>query len=59
MRRKSIVILLILVMMTGANLFVKAAPTATIKWLEWWDPEYGTKVMDDLVARFEKQSGIR
>src|SRR5438552_18882736 len=60
MRRKSTVILLILVMImvTGANLFGKAARTATIKWIEWWDPEYGTKLMDELVARFEKQSGI-
>jgi multiple sugar transport system substrate-binding protein len=58
MRRKSFVMLLILVMVTGTNLFVKAAPTATIKWLEWWDPEYGTKIMDELVSRFEAQSGI-
>ncbi len=35
---------------------MKAAKS--IKWLEWWDPEYGTKVMDELVSRFEKQSGI-
>lgn len=40
-----------------------AAPTATeapaevvkINWLEWWDPEYGEELMDELIARFEAQ----
>jgi ABC-type glycerol-3-phosphate transport system substrate-binding protein len=31
----------------------------TLKWLEWWDPEYGTEVMDDLTAQFEAESGIK
>lgn len=35
------------------------AQDQTIRWLEWWDPEYGEDVMDDLVARFEAQSGIK
>jgi multiple sugar transport system substrate-binding protein len=25
-----------------------------IRWLEWWDPEYGEEVMDELIAGFEK-----
>lgn len=36
-----------------------AQDQVTIHWLQWWDPEYGEEVMDDLVARFEEQSGIR
>src|SRR5207249_3893691 len=57
-RRKltTVLILAILLAFAGTNRPTKAA--STIKWLEWWDPEYGTKVMDELVARFEKQSGI-
>ncbi len=60
MRRKLVTLLLIVAVVTlgGANQLTKAAPTATIKWLEWWDPEYGTKIMDELVSRFETQSGI-
>lgn len=36
-----------------------AQDQVTIHWLQWWDPEYGEDVMDDLVARFEEQSGIK
>jgi len=35
------------------------AQDTTIRWLEWWDPEYGEDVMDDLVSRFEAESGIK
>ncbi|MCG8509360.1 MAG: sugar ABC transporter substrate-binding protein [Rhodospirillales bacterium] len=31
----------------------------TIHWLQWWDPEYGVEVMDDLVARFETKTQIK
>ena len=27
----------------------------TIKWLEWWDPEYGVEIMDELIAGFNEQ----
>ncbi len=44
------------VLMSGSAL---AQDQTTIRWLEWWDPEYGVDVMDDLVARFEAESGIK
>jgi len=35
---------------------VAAQPApVTIKWLEWWDPEYGVEIMDELIAGFNEQ----
>ena len=31
----------------------QAVAQETLTWLEWWDPEYGEDVMDELVAGFE------
>lgn len=36
-----------------------SAETVTLKWLEWWDQEYGKNVMDGLTRRFEEKTGIR
>ncbi|MEO1105278.1 MAG: ABC transporter substrate-binding protein, partial [Pseudomonadota bacterium] len=41
------------------SLTAPASAQETIRWLQWWDPEYGEEVMDDLVSRFEAQSGIK
>lgn len=48
---------------TPAPVAPTAAPTkapekvepVTIKWVEWWDPEYGEETMDKLIAGFEAE----
>ena len=37
----------------------QAVAQETLTWLEWWDPEYGEDVMDELVAGFEAETGIK
>lgn len=54
--RTGISSMLAALLLTGSAL---AQEQVTIRWLEWWDPEYGEEVMDDLVARFEAKSGIK
>jgi multiple sugar transport system substrate-binding protein len=35
-----------------------AQDQVTLRWLEWWEPEYGKEVMDTLTSRFKEQTGI-
>ncbi len=35
-----------------------AQEQVTLRWLEWWEAEYGKEVMDTLTSRFKEQTGI-
>src|SRR5215217_5629228 len=58
MQKKVTLILLVAILLTLVGVKQPAKAATTIKWLEWWDPEWGKDVMDELISRFEKQSGI-
>ena len=54
-----VLVLLMLVGMVGQASVVAQDEPVTIQWLEWWEPEYGEDVMNELTDRFFEQSGIR
>lgn len=54
----SVLLVVILVAIAGQSVLHAQEPV-TITWLEWWEPEYGKDVMDELTSRFEAQTGIR
>jgi multiple sugar transport system substrate-binding protein len=58
MQKKVTLILLVAILLTLVGVKQPAKAATTIKWLEWWDPEWGADVIDELISRFEKQSGI-
>ncbi|MEP0763155.1 MAG: extracellular solute-binding protein, partial [Chloroflexota bacterium] len=54
----SVLLVVMLVAIAGQSVLHAQEPV-TITWLEWWEPEYGKDVMDELTSRFEAQTGIR
>ena len=54
----SVLLVVILVAIAGQSVLHAQEPV-TIHWLEWWGPEYGEEVMNELTSRFEAQTGIR
>ena len=42
----------VLVLSACAPAAEEPAEVVELNWVEWWDPEYGEDVMDELLARF-------
>ena len=54
----TMLLVVVLVAVAGQSVLHAQEPV-TIKWLEWWGPEYGEDVMNELTSRFEAETGIR
>lgn len=59
MSRKLLVLLtLALLTLFGLSVTVAQDQPVTITWLEWFDPEWGEDVIQELLANFEQETGI-
>jgi ABC-type glycerol-3-phosphate transport system substrate-binding protein len=54
-----LVALVLMLVVTASPSLLSAQEPVTIQWLEWWEPEYGKELMDELTSQFEAQTGIR
>jgi multiple sugar transport system substrate-binding protein len=60
MSKNTIVTLIVLSLfiLVGQVSVIAQDEPVTIQWLEWWEPEYGEDVMNELTDRFFEESGI-